>query len=197
MNRSAFFADLRRTLFAPALGYSQVTGTTALLDVWDRLPAEHTADLRWLAYVLATVFHETGARMIPVREIGYGRGKPYGVTDPVTHQVYYGRGPVQLTWRANYETMGRVLSLDLVHHPDLAMLPTNGAAIAIEGMTQGRFTGHSLRMYFNPATDDPVGARRIINGQDCAQLVAGYHVHMLAALREAAAPGSALGAPIS
>ena len=197
MNRSAFFGELRRTLFAPALSYGQVTGTTALLDVWDRLPAEHTVDLRWLAYVLATVFHETGTRMMPVREIGYGHGKPDGVTDPETGQIYYGRGPVQLTWRANYETMSHVLSLDLLHQPDLALLPANGAAIAFEGMIQGRFTGRNLREFFSPATDQPVQARRIINSLDCAQMIAGHHLRFVAALREAAAPGSALKAPIS
>lgn len=197
MNRAAFFQGMRQMLPMHGLSYGQVTGTTALLDVWDKLPIADTADLRHLAYVLATVFHETGGAMMPVREVGYGRGKPYGVTDPATHQVYYGRGQVQLTWRANYETMGHVLGLDLVHSPDLALLPANSAAIATEGMIQGRFTGRSLREFFGPAVNDPVGARRIINGEDRAQLVAHYHAQMLAALHEAAAPDSELQAPIS
>ncbi|TOE35570.1 hypothetical protein CGJ43_25525, partial [Vibrio parahaemolyticus] len=61
-----------------------------------------TVPLQYLAYVLATTYHETGHTMKPIEEWGKGQGRPYGEPDPETGQTYYGRGYVQLTWLANY-----------------------------------------------------------------------------------------------
>ena len=57
-----------------------------------------------------------------------------------------------------------------------------------EGMTKGDsmigdFTGKCLEMYFNNKVDDPINARRIINGTDKARLIAGYHNKFLTALK--------------
>ena len=136
-------------------------------------------DLRWLAYMFATVFHETAQTMQPIEEFGRGRGRAYGRPDPVTGQTYYGRGYVQLTWKANYQTMGNLLGHDLVNHPELALRADVAAAIMFEGMTtslslRGDFTGKSLEDYFNDRTTDWVNARRIINGTDKASTIAGY-----------------------
>lgn len=48
------------------------------------------------------------------------------------------------------------------------------ATILIEGMRLGRFTGRKLDDYFAAGKTDRIGARRIINGRDRAELVAGY-----------------------
>lgn len=76
-----------------------------------------------LAYALATAYHETGRKMVPVREgfastdakarriVGHRKyGKPAG---PHGH-VYYGRGQVQLTWLSNYRRSSADASVDLV-----------------------------------------------------------------------------------
>ena len=42
------------------------------------------------------------------------------------------------------------------------------------GMQRGWFTGRRLADYFNPERGDWVNARRIINGTDKANLIAGY-----------------------
>ena len=60
----------------------------------------------------------------------------------------------------------------------------------IEGMTRGLsgrgdFTGLSLEVFFNDRRDDPLQARRIVNGMDRAAHIAGYHFLFLAALRHA------------
>ena len=60
-------------------------------------------DPRQRAYVLATAWHETAHTFQPVREIGQGRGRPYGKPGHLG-QIPYGRGYVQLTWEANYAT---------------------------------------------------------------------------------------------
>lgn len=182
MNRVTFFAAVRASLFGGALLPGQVTGLQAFLAAWDKAPAP---DVRWLAYALATAYHETNRGMVGTREIGLGQGHPYGVPDPVTHQVYYGRGPVQLTWRRNYQAMTVITGLDLVRDPDLALDPETGALIALYGMVHGTFTGKALNEFFNPTTDEPVAARRVINGTDRADLVAGYHGKFLAALLHA------------
>jgi putative chitinase len=39
----------------------------------------------------------------------------------------------------------------------------------------GDFTGKCLEMYFNEDVNDALGARRIINGTDCNELIKKYH----------------------
>jgi putative chitinase len=130
-------------------------------------------NLRELAYVLATAFHESAFTWrTDIREIGRGRGKKYGVPDPVTRQVYYGRGLCQLTWKFNYEKFSDILDIDLVNNPDLALETGNSVSILMLGMSEGLFTSHRLSVYFNEDITDWVNARRIVNGLDCAHTIA-------------------------
>jgi hypothetical protein len=177
---TAFFDAVRAPLFSGHMTEGQVSGTTVLLDAW--FAGYANQDIRWLAYALATAYHETARTMQPIEEYGRGRGRAYGMPDPTTHQVYYGRGYVQLTWIGNYRKMGSLLGLDLVGHPELALVPVHAAAILYSGMTMGIFTGEKLADFFGETTNDPVYARRIINGTDCAQEIAGYYTDFLGAL---------------
>jgi predicted chitinase len=104
--------------------------------------------------------------------MGGGPGKriPYNTPD----ELYYGRGYVQLTWYENYENMGRLLHVDLLNIPGLALEPAIAAAIMIKGMTGGLFTGRSLGEFMNDDHTDWVNARKIINGLDHAETIAGY-----------------------
>ena len=159
-------------MFSSVLQQSQVDGMTAILDGWE---AKYQAeDDRWLAYALATTYHETDQHMQPIDEYGRGRGLPYGKPDPATGQVYYGRGFVQLTWERNYETMSDLLGVNLVHHPDLALELDNATNIVFTGMIKGLFTGKSLGDYFCKTNEDWVDARKIINELDKAQAIALY-----------------------
>ncbi len=186
IDRARLF-DGVRPLFGGHLMQSQVDGVNAILDAWEGWePANQdlAPNARWLGYELATTFLETGHTMQPVREIGLGKGRDYGVPDPVTGLVYYGRGYVQLTWKSNYQVMGEALGVDLEHDPDKALQPDIAAQVLLHGMAAGSFTGRRLGQYFgaNPAHDDPVNARRIINGLDRAAQIAGYHRVFVAAL---------------
>lgn len=186
IDRKNFF-DKIRPGFSGGLNQSQVDGMNALLDTWEGWAPAHadmTPNIRWLAYSMATTFHETGQTMQPVSEIGKGAGHDYGFRDLITHQIYYGRGYVQLTWKANYQVQGQRLNIDLEHMPDLALVPKTAADIMFTGMAGGMFTGRRLGQYFgaNPRLDDPFNARRIINGLDCASVIAVYHTHFLTAL---------------
>lgn len=152
-------------------------------------------DLRWKAYMLATSYHETARTMQPIEEYGKGRGKRYGrkimysgYPYELPDKIYYGRGDVQLTWYENYKKMGELLNIPLLEQPELALNPEISAKIMIEGMTKGKsnrgdFTGVSLENYFNATKDDPINARRIINGLDKAELIAGYYYKFLEALK--------------
>lgn len=129
-------------------------------------------DKRQHAYMLATVKHETAHTYQPIEEYGKGKGRRYGAPDLTTGQTYYGRGYVQLTWKRNYETMTRLLKIDLVNKPELALDPHNAYQIMSLGMHDGFFTGKCLDQYINNKVTDYINARRIINGTDKAAAVA-------------------------
>ena len=194
MNRQIFFNEIRSSLFGGRVTKSQVDGINFKLNAWEQ---SGLTDSRWLAYMLATSYHETDKAMQPIEEYGKGRGKPYGQKlkhsrKPYTHpdKLYYGRGDVQLTWYENYELMGKLLGIPLLEQPELALDSEISAKIMIEGMTKGKsnrgdFTGVSLENYFNGTKDDPVNARKIINGLDKAHLIATYHYKFLTAIKNA------------
>jgi putative chitinase len=184
INKEAFYDSIRKHLFGGKLTSSQVQGMESILNEWER---KDLCDKRRLAYMLATAYHETARTMQPIEEYGKGKGRVYGKPDSVTGKIYYGRGFVQLTWKGNYQTMGKLLGIDLVNHPDWALKPDIAVAIMFEGMLTGNsyrgdFTGKSLEDYFNEKKNDPVNARRIINGTDKAELIASYHIKFLNAL---------------
>lgn len=190
INRESFFTSARNSLFAGTMSQSQVDGLTCILDAWENDWNE--PDDRKLAYMLATAHHETDRKMQPIKEYGLGRGHPYGKrlkqngTPYIdTPEIFYGRGYVQLTWYENYAKAGIELGLDLLHDPDLVMVPENAVKIMFVGMRDGCFTGVSLKNYFNDQRGEWVQARRIINGLDRAELVADYGKKYHAALAPA------------
>ena len=124
------------------------------------------------AYILATTQHESIYE--PISEWGKGAGQPYGKPDPVTGKTYYGRGFVQLTWKTNYAKFGKLLGIDLVDQPSLALNPTYAAEIIVIGMQKGLFTGVGLSDYITPGNVDYYDARRIVNGLDRASMIEGY-----------------------
>lgn len=179
IDRRLFFNSVRGSLFGGSLKQSQVDGMNYLLDVFEA--GYKWLDRRWLAYAFATTYHETAFTMQPIPESGgqsYLQSKPY--------YPYYGRGFVQLTWEENYRKMGSKIGFDLLGgNKERALEPAIAAEILYTGMRDGDFTGKKLSMYFNENTDDPVNARRIINGTDDATEIAGHHAKFLAAFREA------------
>ncbi|MBS1518491.1 MAG: hypothetical protein JSS91_10435 [Bacteroidetes bacterium] len=152
------------------------TGVTTIENIINHYDEDDGyRNLRQLAYVLATAFHESAATWNPsIREYGRGKGRKYGMPHDRTGQIYYGRGLCQLTWYYNYESFSRILGVDLINNPDLALEPRNSVDILMIGMRDGIFTRHKLNMYFDSDTTDWVGARRIINGMDRANLIASY-----------------------
>ncbi|HZZ63824.1 MAG TPA: hypothetical protein VFE63_22115 [Roseiarcus sp.] len=196
-NPRAFFDAVRTELYGPGgFDQSQVDGVNAILDAWSASPI---TDWRWIAYALATAYHETGRAMQPVAERGRGQGRPYGVRCGPYRQVYYGRGFVQLTWLANYEKAEREIpGSDLVRTPDNALKPAIAATILVKGMSDGWFTGKKLADYFpleKLASVNWLNAREIVNGHDRAAQISAYAVHFHTAIIRANARSPA--APVA
>jgi hypothetical protein len=145
------------------------------------------------AYVLGTAKHETAGTMKPVRETlaksdagamaaltkAWKSGRLSWVKKDYWSSGFFGRGYVQLTHEANYRFAGEQLGIGLATRPSLALEPDVAAEIIVVGMRDGWFAGdkagrHKLSRYITLSKSDFVAARRIVNGTDRADLVAGY-----------------------
>ena len=180
INRKYYFDSVRGSLFSGSMSQKQVDGQDALLDWSEQL----SWDDRWLAYLLATTYHETALTMQPIAEYGKGKGKPYGQPDGPYNQVYYGRGFVQLTWYDNYDKQDKKLKLNgqLVKTADTALDLQIATQIIFGGMADGDFTGVGLPKYINDQQTDFYNARKIVNGLDQASTIQGYAVKFLNAI---------------
>jgi predicted chitinase len=82
---------------------------------------------------LSQLAHES-AQLRYMEEIASGAAyegrHDLGNTQPGDGKRYKGRGPIQLTGRANYRKFGRLLDLDLEKQPQIASKPENGFRIA-------------------------------------------------------------------
>lgn len=198
MNRPSFFSIVRRTLFDGKLSEDQVKGMEGILDAFDEVGDK---DQDTLAYALATAYHETGRRMVPVREgfastdlgarravvaLAKKRGPKSAVAKysqpvPPHGHVYYGRGHVQLTWLDNYRASSADAGVDLVENPDAMLDPKISARVLIRGLMDGRWNGKGKGLDYYEGDDEFLSdaeaaeARRTVNVQDKAMLIAGYH----------------------
>lgn len=166
--------------------------------------------------------HEYGSRNYFIRRYGSQTavGRRLGNDTPEEGAIYAGQGDVQLTGETNYEKAeialrreypeliaafeartGRHFDLTVgdqpndINDPKNAQDPAIAYAIMSYGMRTGMFTGLSLKRYTTTSDFDEVEARRIINGTDKAELIAGYYRRFLKIL-VAARPNPFAGADI-
>lgn len=137
------------------------------------------------AYVLATVEHETNGTFMPVREAYWVKNAETWRSRNLRYYPWYGRGFVQLTWKANYLEAGEKIGVDLIKDPDAAMQPDHAAKILVLGMVEGWFTGKKLSDYITLQSSEFVSARRIINGTDKDDEIAALAMKYDAELRKA------------
>lgn len=183
LDLAPFFGDVRKTLFGGRLTTPQVKG----METKIKRALQEGYPLSWVAYMLATVYHETAKRMQPVRE-GLSASDAWRRRN-LRYYPYYGRGDVQLTWAENYRKLGDLLGKDLIGNPDLALDPEISASVLVLGMKDGLFSkGHSLKVHLpnSPATRAEFKqSRRIINIMDKADMIAGYALKFQSALQKA------------
>lgn len=189
INKKAFYSNIR-SFFGGSLNRLQVQGVESIIDEFSR---RDLSDVRWLAYILATVYHETGKTMQPIEEIGKGAKKDYGkklkyghgvgkrIPYSVPDKIYYGRGLVQATWYEIYDALTRVAmkqgkNWNFLQQPELMLQMEPSVWATFHGMTTGLFTGKSLMDYINIKKCNWKDARRIINGIDRAEDIAHYAI---------------------
>lgn len=180
--------DKMRSKFG-RLNQGQVDGVNSIIDACNDYGGDGK-NPTYIAYMLATAWHETAHTLQPIREYGRGRGRKYGRMIDITGEVYkglkhiyYGRGYVQLTWLTNYVKMRKALGVDFVNKPWLALDKDHAADIMLVGMLSGMFTGKSLSGCIHYGLyHEFVNARKIINGTDKDRLIADYAVMFLECL---------------
>ena len=197
--KKLFFDSVRSSLFGGRLASAQVAGLTAILEAW---AAKGQDDIRWLAYICATAFHETGAKMEPVVEnLNYsplGLQRTFGKYFSPHEVQSFARKPEAIANRAYANRIGngseasgdgwRFRGRGLVQitgrsnyrlfgiedEPEKACQLDIAVEILIAGMINGSFTRKKLADYFSSQTTDWRGARKIINGTDRADEIALY-----------------------
>lgn len=188
----AFFMGIKET--TTLLDQTQVNSINAILD------AANTWPVSWVAYALATAWHES--RFRPIGELGskhylfemydIAGKRPAKARELGNHShgdgiKYAGRGFVQLTGKTNYLNASHLLKVDLVNAPELALDTDYAARILVWGMETGAFTGKRLSDYLplNAASIHHFkDARRIINGTDKDDEIAEYAADFQTALYE-------------
>ncbi|HTS55791.1 MAG TPA: hypothetical protein VMH26_21185 [Burkholderiales bacterium] len=192
----AIFFDLYRKQYG-SLNQAQVDGLEALLAGLEQ--DVDVTDVRWAAYMLATVKHECADTWEPAVEkgplsyfdqynAGTDKGKRLGNVAPGDGYRFRGRGYVQITGRANYLKLSQALGVGsaLVDDVEQALDPQIAYQIMSYGMRNGAFTGKKLSDYISGAACDYFNARRIINALDQADRIRGYANNLAAALTQSA-----------
>ncbi len=181
VNRDIFFHKIKEVGLFKAMTQKQVDSIAAILDECDK---QLVTDIRQIAYVLATPYHECynpkhpETRLTPITEFGsdkYLHSKKY--------YPYIGRGFSGLTWEANYRKEAKRTGVDLLTHPEKILEIPLAANSHVYCMVNGSYTGKELSDYINTEKCDFINARRIINGTDKAELIMSYAQKFLTALK--------------
>jgi putative chitinase len=113
-----------------------------------------------LAHFMAQVAHESGGFRY-MEEIASGQAyegrEDLGNVVAGDGRRYKGRGPLQLTGRANYRKFGRVVGVDMERHPEIAAYPSIGLWVACQ-----YWADKGLNQLAD--ADDVVAVTRRVNG---------------------------------
>lgn len=181
INKVIFYQQIRDKGLFKTLTNQQVQSIDSILFEAEK---QGVNDVRQLAYILATAYHECynpkypQTRLTPIKEYGgekYLKSKKY--------YPYFGRGFSGLTWLYNYQKESQRLGIDLVNNPDLILDIPTAANSHVFCMKHGSYTGKKLSDYINDKKCDFLNSRRIINGTDKAELIMGYAQKFLECLK--------------
>ena len=113
-----------------------------------------------LAHFMGQCAHESGGFRY-MEEIASGAAYEgrvsLGNTQPGDGKRYKGRGPIQLTGRANYRSFGREVGIDFESHPEAVAFPSIGLMAAVRYW-------NSRNLNAKADADDLMGITKAING---------------------------------
>lgn len=113
-----------------------------------------------LAHFMGQCSHESGAFRY-MEEIASGQAyegrADLSNTQPGDGRRFKGRGPIQLTGRANYRRVGRQIGIDLESHPEIVSHPSLGLLV-------GCVYWADRKLNAKADADDLMGLTRAING---------------------------------
>jgi putative chitinase len=113
-----------------------------------------------LAHFMGQCAHESGG-FIYMEEIASGAAyegrADLGNVQPGDGKRYKGRGPIQLTGRANYRSFGREVGIDFEAHPEAVAFPSIGLMAAVRYW-------NSRNLNAKADADDLLGITKAING---------------------------------
>ncbi len=186
----------------PILLPEQLDAVQALVNVWETEPRlagsnSKVNDDKRIAYIIATVYHETTKNLYPTRECSCrtnvgsiacvrrlwqkGIAQPYHRLDPATGHSYYGRGQTQLTLKENFIRVGNKLGVGrgLYEKPDRSLDLTVSARNAVLGLYLGWYrarNGKWLNLKDIPFTRDRdwIEARQVLIGTRADREVAQF-----------------------
>jgi hypothetical protein len=133
-----------------------------------------------VAYMLATAYHEAydwnkpNSRMTCLVEMGgqsYLKNKAY--------YPWYGRGFSHLTWKKNYIKESERMGIDLIAHPEKLFEISIAANSHVYCMMNGTYTSVPLTRFVHSGKTDFPNARKVVNGTDKAEVIAGYAMEFL------------------
>lgn len=212
VDKKFFFDAVRQSLFDGSMTETQVAVLDGIIDSFsgslDQMAyvmATPYHEVGWPLEPATENLHYTAAR---IREVWPSRfktveaAKPYagnpealgnkvyggrlGNDQPGDGYRYRGRGLSQITGKGMYDKFGKLMSIDLVGNPDLALQPKIASRILVVGMRDGLFTGKKLSDFINDKEVHYISARAIINGDVKAngQKIGSYANKFRRALRE-------------
>lgn len=127
------------------------------------------ADIRHLAYILATADYETGRTFLPIEDETRGKGTLYATMTKTNGkpylkpmQLYYRRGIVPLVGYENYRKISRKSGINILENPSLIMTQEIAVMVLVDSMMHGWYTGRKLSDYFHTKKADWEGARAIV-----------------------------------
>jgi len=190
MDKKVFYDAIRSKI---NLTEQNVFGFEKVLDY---ALTTYPMELNRFAYLLSTVYWETGGTMAPVIEAHYVsktfEGAEAWRKKNLRYYPWHGRGLIQLTWEANYVKMGQLLNVDFTKNPDMVMEWKYTLPITFIGMDRGIFTGKKMSDYIDAVDENDAedlrefaNARRVVNGTDQAAKIGERAIVFERALRKA------------
>lgn len=176
-----------------SLSQGFVDGVNGLFEAFNKFDLLDSCNPLYVAYMLGTAYHETAYTMQAITEYGGVRYFDKYDTGNLAARLgntpekdgdgykYRGRGHVMITGLGNYKKFSKILGIDLVNVPDLALDPVVSASILVIGSLEGTFTTRKLSQYIKYGLDikEFDNARRVINGTDDARKIANHAVKFL------------------